>query len=120
MLRIGREQEILVVEFGKSYDSLDLQRFDEARSTLLDEADRAEPPLVILDFARTEFIGSSFIELLVRVWKRLKHRGGHMALCNVNPFCEEVFRVTRLNLLWPICPSRQAAAEALREGSGEQ
>jgi anti-sigma B factor antagonist len=120
MLRISREQQITIVEFGKSYDSLDLQKLDEARSSLLDEADHAEPPLVVLDFARTTFIGSSFIELLVRAWKRLKQRGGLMTLCNLNPFCEEVFHVSRLDLLWQICPSRQAAIDALRENPRDQ
>ena len=113
MIRIGRVQDITIVEFGKSYDSLNHAKLDEAASLLLGEVDHVEPPLLVLDFARTDFIGSSFIELLVRAWKLVKQRGGLMVLCNTKPFCEEVFRAARLDQLWEMFPKREKAIETL-------
>jgi len=113
MLRTDRQQNVTILALGKSYDSLDLARLDQVRRSLLDEADHADPPLLALDFTRTEFIGSSFIELLVRAWKRIKQRDGLIVLCRLNPFCEEVFRVARLDQIWEIFPTRQEAIETL-------
>jgi anti-sigma B factor antagonist len=106
MLPISQHNGVTVVELEASYESLDAEALEELGKLLLDEAASVEPPLILLDLAHTRFIGSSFIELLVRVWKRLKSRDGTMALCNMKPFCAEVIRVTRLDTLWDVFPSR--------------
>ncbi len=111
---IVRENEITIIELGPKYDPLDDQALSEFGGILLAEATHAEPPRLVLDFSRTTFIGSSFIELLVRAWKRLKERGGTMALCGVQPFCLEILEVTRLTTIWNIYPTREEALEAIR------
>ena len=88
-----------------------LRKFGEA---LLTEAERADPPRLVVDLSQTEYIGSDFLELLVRAWRRLKDRDGIMALCDMRPFCLEVLENTRLSSLWPAYATREEAVAALK------
>jgi len=113
MIRISRQQDVTVVELGPNYQSLDAGVLEEVTAVLLTEATKAEPPRMVLDLSATSYVGSAFIELLVRAWKRLTERGGTMVLCGLRPSCAEVLRVTRLDRLWKAFPTRDQAVAAL-------
>jgi len=116
MSRCFREQDVTVIEFGPSYDSLDEDTLDEIGGLLLTEAVNANPPKLVLDMSQTSLIGSTFIELMVRAWKRLKERGGTMVLCGVHPFCAEVLEITQLTRLWNMYSTRAEAINVLTTG----
>ena len=78
-----------------------------------DPGPKPAPPVLIVDMSETTYVGSSFIELLVRAWKRLKHRNGMMALCALQPFCREIMKISRLDSIWPIYADRVEAKNAL-------
>ncbi|MDY0167885.1 MAG: STAS domain-containing protein [Thermoguttaceae bacterium] len=119
MITLARQNEVTVIELGPAYDSLDDAALDELGSLLLTKAATAEPPYLVLDLSKTDFVGSLFIELLVRAWKRLSERGGAFALCCVHPFCEEVLKITHLNTLWESFPNRGSAVESLSKWLAE-
>ena len=114
MIRVSRQGDVTVIELGSSYESLDDRVLGEIRGVLLGEAMESEPPRMVLDLSGTDYIGSAFIELLVRVWKRLTERGGAMVLCGLRSFCAEVLRVTGLDGLWKSFPTQDQAVAALR------
>jgi anti-sigma B factor antagonist len=113
MTCVSRDREVTIVEFGPSYDSLDDAALEETGGVLLGEAFHANPPCLLLDLSGTRFIGSRFIELLVQAWKRLRQRGGTLALCGVQPFCSEVLHTTKLDTLWTSFPTRSDGVSAL-------
>jgi anti-anti-sigma factor len=102
-----------VIELGTSYDSLDLDALNDIGSFLLTQAASAVPPRLVVDMSQTDFIGSTFIDLLVRTWKRLAERHGVLVLCGLRPFCAEVLRAAGLELLWPCYAVRDEAVQAL-------
>lgn len=109
-----REDDVTIIELDPSYDSLDDRVLDEFGGMLLSEAAHADPPRLVLDFSRTTFIGSSFIELMVRAWRRLQQRNGSMVVCGVQPFCLEILQITRLTSIWNVYPTRREAVDAMR------
>lgn len=113
MVRVTQEQNVTVVIAGPSYTGLQYQALEEFGEVLLSEANQATPPRFVIDMSETSFIGSSFIELLVRAWKRIKNRHGTMALCAVHPLCREILRVARLDTIWPIYASRSEAVNSV-------
>ncbi|MBX3412297.1 MAG: STAS domain-containing protein [Pirellulales bacterium] len=115
MTQQTRQGDVTVFQLDREYDALDVARFEPFAAELLAAAKSANPPLLVLDFGHTAYIGSSFIEMLVRAWKRLNERGGRMALCGVAGFCQDVLRATQLDTLWPICDDRDAAVALLQE-----
>jgi len=113
MSNSSRDNDVTVIEFGSAYESLDDDCLEEVGGLLLTKAATVEPPLLVLDLSRTTYMGSTFIELLVRTWKRLTERGGQLALCGLQPFCAEIIRVTHLDSIWDIFPTREEAVESL-------
>ena len=114
MVRLTRQPELTLLELDPTYASLDeASVLEEFGGVLLTEALTADPPLVLLDLSATTYVGTSFVELLVRAWKRLRERGGKLVLCSVQPFCAEVFRISRLDTLWDTYPTRRQAIAAL-------
>jgi len=113
MVHICCQQDVTVVELRSRYDSLDLKVLDEFGETLIAAVERATPPLLLLDLSGTDYIGSSFIEQLLRAWKEIEARQGRMVLCGANPFCLEVLQTTRLDTLWPVFGTRDEAIEDL-------
>jgi anti-anti-sigma factor len=113
MASIDKQQNVTVVSLDAEYDSLDEATIEAFAQELLGTAGSIDPPRMVLDFSNTTFLGSRFIEIVVRAWKRLCERKGEMALCNLDPFCAEVLDRTHLNKLWRFFPSREEAVAAL-------
>ncbi|MDB5386110.1 MAG: hypothetical protein JWM11_1756 [Planctomycetaceae bacterium] len=103
----------IVALVGVEYESLDERSLEGIRTSLLDIAQQADPPLMVLDLSQTKFFGSAFIEILFRVANRLKNRKGRFALCNLTEYCAEVIHVTHLDSLWPVVSSTDEAVARL-------
>ena len=81
---------------------------------LLDAAENAVPPLVVVDLQHAKFFGSSFLALLMRASNRLKLReGGRLGLSGLSPYCRTIVEMTRADMLWDIFESREEAIAEL-------
>lgn len=116
MVNVSRQQNVTVVEAEGNYPSLEVEKLEEMGRVLLGEATRADPPLVVLDLAGTGFVGSTFIELMIRAMKRVRERGGAFALCQVQPFCLDILQTARLDQVFPRYSTRDEAIAALSAG----
>ena len=119
MIPVNTQQGVTIIELGSAYESLDDNALEEVGGLILTKATAVEPPWMVLDLSGTRYIGSTFIELMVRAWKRLRQRGGNMVLCGVQPFCAEVLQTTRLDTLWEVTATREeAVARAAADQQG--
>jgi len=113
MIRVSLQESVTIVELGSAYESLDDDALEEVGGLLLTKATTIEPPWMVLDLSGTRYIGSTFIELMVRAWKRLRERGGSLTVCCLQPFCAEVLGTTRLDTLIGIFATRDEAVAAM-------
>ena len=111
---VDLQNGVTVIHLGPEYENLDESRLDELRSVIIDVAETATPPQVVLDLSHTKFFGSAFIEIMFRAWKRVDVRGGTFALSGLTPYCAEVVAVTHLDRLWDIYPNRDVAVTAMK------
>jgi anti-anti-sigma factor len=111
--QITNLEQATVVALGPDFKNITEDIVPSASNILLTAAANEKPNLV-LDFSHVEFFGSSFIEVLFRVWKRLQQRGGSFAFANVSTYCQEVLKTTHLDSLWPICATVEEAAKRLQ------
>jgi len=112
-LSVVRDGDVTVVVFGPEQRHLDEVGLERITRQLVDVAQEAKPPLLVLDMSPTEFFGSSFIEALFRVWKKLNtQEGAKFAICGLQPYCKEVLEVTHLDRLWPLPATRAEAVAA--------
>lgn len=100
--------------FRPSYAQIDELHVDLANRKMIDLVSGLKEPRLVLDMTHVNFFGSSFIEAMFRVYKRLQSReNAKFALCGVNPYCREVLEVTHLDSLWPLCANRADAVAKL-------
>lgn len=111
---VETQHGVTVIHLGPEYENLDESLLDELRASILDVAETADPPKVVLDLSHTKFFGSAFIEIMFRAWKRVDARGGTFALSGLTKYCAEIVEVTHLDRLWQIYPDRDAAVAAIR------
>jgi anti-anti-sigma regulatory factor len=110
------ESGVTVVTLARSYDATDPESNQRAEGLLRGLGDRAEPPLVLLDMARTTTVNSSFIGLLFAVGKTLRARGGELAICAPDAFCSDVFRIVRLGEMFKSYATRADGVAAMAAG----
>ena len=106
---------VTVIALGPAYKFVDEHVLDTGLGeSLIELADDADPPLVVLDLSNTQFFGSSFIEVLFRLWTRLQARGGgRFAICGLTPHCLDVLKITHLDTLWRLTATREEAVRAI-------
>ena len=115
MTRVLEQDGVTIIELDERYDSLDDDSIDRLCSTLLELASSTLAPAILLDLSNTQFIGSRFIGLLVRTWKRVQDHQGRMGLCHVPPFCREALITTRLyDTLWAVYETREQGIAAMK------
>jgi len=109
-LKVQIQTGVTIVEFGQEQRQLDELHLEKIGRQLITLAQSASPPRLVLDMALTEFFGSSFIEILLLVWKAIESRpDGKFAISGLQPYCREVLEVTHLDRLWPL-PNTRAEA----------
>jgi anti-sigma B factor antagonist len=112
-----RAGETLIAFPGGNVRSLAGPEFSVDRAALVEEIRHPEVRAVVVDFANVEYFGSLLLDTLCMAWKHARECGAGMALCNVTPLGQEILRKAKLNVLWPVFPSRDQAIEALRTAS---
>lgn len=114
MVNVIYQNGITIVELESQYDSLDDESLEQLSHVLLEAVSGPRRPVLLLDFSKTRFIGSTFIGLMVRVWKRIRDRDGQMGLCCLAPFCRETLVIARLyDTLWTSYATREEALSTL-------
>jgi anti-anti-sigma factor len=111
--RIG---DVTVVRLDADYNALERQRLAELESALMPLAGADGPPMIVLDFTATEFVSSSLLEILFRLWNRIKVRNGKLVLCGLQPLCYDVVRIARIDTLVPIASDVNEALAKLAQG----
>ncbi len=111
--RVFLDGDITIVEFGEELQHLGEDVIPTV-SRVVHDAGEAPIPKVLLDMKYVQFFGSSFIEVLFRLWQQMQTREGQFVICGVHPQCLEVLQVTKLDKLWAICPDRETGLAYLR------
>ena len=68
---------------------------------------------MIVDLSSVEYFGSSFVEVLFRLWKRIRYRGNaRFAVGGLQKYGREVLEITQVDRLMPIFDTREEAVAA--------
>jgi anti-sigma B factor antagonist len=103
------EKNVRIVEFtnNKILDEANIAEIGGTLNALIDENDQ---PRLVLDFTTVDHLSSAALGMLINANNRIKQRNGQLRLANIKPQIFEVFRITKLDRLFRIYPTR---AEAL-------
>jgi anti-anti-sigma factor len=74
-----------------------------------EQLDSPSTEQVIVDLGEIPYFGSTVLEWITQLWKRIKTKGGRLALVRPSKMGREVINVTRLDRLWGIFDTRDQA-----------
>lgn len=110
-LRVRKADGITQVEFvdRNILDEANIQKIGEEIAGLID-AD--EKPRLLISFSNVDHLASAALGMLITIHNRLKARNGQLRLADIDPQIHEVFVITKLNKLFQIHDSREAAIKS--------
>jgi anti-anti-sigma factor len=73
-----------------------------------------ERPSFLLDLTRLEFMGSSVVALIVKLWKAAQEKEGDMVVVNSSSMIGEVLEIAGLTRVWKIVDSHERGRAATR------
>ncbi len=69
----------------------------------------------LIDFSAVDFVSSAGLRGILMVAKRLRSKGGRLAVCGLRPAVAEVFAISGFSAILDIHPTRDQALAALRQ-----
>jgi len=111
-LLVSEQKGIYVCEFTAA-KIMDESSIKEVGDTLSGMINSRENPLIVLDFARVDYLSSAALGMLINVNNRLRQKQGQLRLCFIRPQILEVFVITKLNKLFKIMTTREEAIESI-------
>jgi len=70
-------------------------------------------PSFLLDLTRLEFMGSSVVALIVKLWKAAQEKEGEMVVVNSSTMIGEVLEIAGLTRVWKIVNTHEEAEQIL-------
>ncbi len=107
-LHLSQQGDVVVVEVE---GQLIVSNRQELKQRVLDEAEGGARKILV-DFAKTGYIDSAGLGVLVSLAKRLRELGGDLRLANLNDDLRTLFELTKLDTLFQISDSREQALAA--------
>jgi anti-anti-sigma factor len=102
------EFTVLTFQTPNLLNGLDIELIEKALRAKVDGGERR----ILLDFSRVKHLSSQAMSMILRVHTKLAALpGGQLALCAVNPQLMEAIKITRLDRLMPLFPTRAEALE---------
>jgi anti-sigma B factor antagonist len=102
--------EVTIVGFidRKMLNEQNIQVIGDQLSSLVDEQGRNK---LLLNFSNVEYMSSAVLGKLITLNKKVLAAGGKLVLCAIDPKIQEVFEITKLDKLFPICRDEQEALQ---------
>ncbi len=108
------DDNVLIIVPQGSVSSLAAESMKPELDEMLAQLEQPGMKSVVVDMADVSYFGTIMLGAMHMIWKRVRQQGGKMALCNVSVVGREVLKIAGFDTLWPMCPSREEAMDAVR------
>jgi anti-anti-sigma factor len=69
---------------------------------------------LLIDLGELVYVSSAGLRVILMAAKRVRAKGGRLALCGLQPQVAEVFEISGFGAIVPVYPDRESALTALR------
>lgn len=104
-----------IIAFNKGLGDARWGDIEQVGNELKERIAALDRPVFMLDLSRMEFMGSSIVALIVRLWKTVQENQGGMVVVNSSNMTKEVLEIAGLNRIWTIVATREEAASLLSQ-----
>lgn len=108
-LEVTRENEIIVIAMPQRFDANNAPDIESEVKALL----FGKPVKLVLDFAKTEYIASAGLRVLLVVTRDQMKAGGKVALAGIRPQVLKVFEMAGFTSIFTICANRDEAIKKI-------
>lgn len=116
-IRTEHKDEALVVSPLFTFSRFAAGDIGQELEAVQDEIETAAVKHVVVDLGQIPYFGSTVLEWMVQMWKRIKAKGGKFAACNASPIGREVLNTAQFDKLWGLFNTRDEALLWLRGGA---
>lgn len=71
----------------------------------LDQELKLQKKQFLFEVSNLEYITSTGLNFFIRSLTRIRNSGGELVLCNLNGVVEKLFKISKLNEIFIICPT---------------
>ena len=111
-LRITGTDGLVRVEFVDR-DILDEANIRQIGAEILGRIEAEIKPRVVISFHNVEHLSSAALGTLITVNSAVKKKAGELRLSDIRPSTLEVFKITKLDRIFHICDTAEAAMRSL-------
>lgn len=108
-LEVSRENDTLIIAMPPRFDANNAPDIEPEIKTLL----AGKPAKVVLDFAKTEYIASAGLRVLLVVTRDQMKAGGKVALAGIRPQVLKVFDTAGFTSIFTIGANRDDAVKKI-------
>lgn len=112
--RIERRGEIAIITPSPEIENMPEPLIEEAAQMVLAPLKANPPSGLIVDLSPLNYFGSVFISFLLRCHLLVKKQGSELVLAGVSDRARELLRLTALDTLWALYPTRAEAVAGLQ------
>lgn len=102
-----------VVAFNPSLGDCRWGDIEIAGNEIKEKLAALDHPIFLMDLTRLEFMGSSVVALIVKLWKAVLEKDGEMVVVNSSSMIGEVLEIAGLTRVWKIVDSHEEAEQML-------
>lgn len=110
-LSVRRDNGVVVAELLDER-ILEEQAIQQIRDELLGLIDQETTPKLLIVFRNVQHLSSATLGALIQIKKSIEKLGGQLRLSDINPQIQEVFAITKLDRLFQIHSSSDAASNS--------
>ncbi len=105
--------DVTIVSFmdKKILDEANIQEIGDELTRLVTKDHRIK---LLLNFENVEYLSSAALGKLISLHKRVREHNGQLKLCGIRPEIYEVFKITKLNLLFEIYDDEELALKTFK------
>ena len=109
---VSEEGDVHVLALTVPYQ-VDSADFDKLHEQVLSAVSGNAGGAWVMDLAGLQYMGSSFLGLMVNIRQRVRQGGGKLVLCGMSPKLQQVIRTCSLERLFVIKAHRAEAVDAV-------
>jgi anti-sigma B factor antagonist len=112
-LRMERIGDVVQVGFldHNILEESNIQAIGEEVGLLIEQSTN---PKILMNFAQVEHLSSAALGTLITISNKIKYKGGQLRLANIDAQIYEVFVITKLNKLFQIHDTTDAAVASFK------
>lgn len=112
-LRVKQHKDVTQVEFIDR-NILDESNIQQIGDEITDLVESAPLPKLLISFSNVDHLSSAALGTMITINNKVKSKQGQLRLANIDPQIYEVFKITKLDKLFQIHDSTDAALASFK------